>query len=489
MATPRKPVVFISHKHSDRKIATVLAKFIRAESNKIIRIFMSSDPRFKGVRLGEEISEELKTTLADCDVFLLVYTSPENDWGWCTWEWGVASHPLSKKTTMMVLQCGPEAPNVHAASRRVDCRDEDEVFAFVKQYLTDKDTFRSGKALAEYSDEEDLREKAKRLFNKLSPLIKNIDPPVENSTWPHLQISLPLETVQKIGSDTTPLDIEQQVSLVKESARVSTTDDKVLSIFGRFGMTPNIFLAKLTKTVTGMTGRKQTPLLDSCCLQIAEASADKRPGIRVVTVRDEEREVEYAPIVTRVQKIGYQKTVLFDLYFVTLPTHSSVSSKMLSRNQFYFKPLSKQFEQLRLLEIIERMKDQEKHRLPVLEAGIVRYVIHRAAIHEFIVENLSRAQDLTVHDLLTDNIRRTMFEQSFAFVGVHDSLEQARAKISGNIRDVFVTQTGSPNEPVRGWLTDVDLASTDKAGSDQEKGAGVSMSAPKAAEKVSTAQT
>ena len=98
------------------------------------------------------------------------------------------------------------------------------------------------------------------------------------------------------------------------------------------------------------------------------------------------------------------------------------------------------------------MRGQEKNRLPVLESNVVRYVIHRAVIDEFIVANHERAKELTIHDLLADDSRRAILEQSFAFVSIDDTLEQARTKITGNVRDVFVTQTGSPQEAVRGWL-------------------------------------
>ena len=37
------------------------------------------------------------------------------------------------------------------------------------------------------------------------------------------------------------------------------------------------------------------------------------------------------------------------------------------------------------------------------------------------------------------------------------TLGQARTLMSGSIRDVFVTYTGSREEEVEGWLTNVDL--------------------------------
>jgi TIR domain-containing protein len=487
MARIQKPSIFISHNESDKKIALQIANFIKDESGKGYSVFMSSDPKFKGVRMGEDISVELREAIANCDVFLLLYTRKDVDWSWCMWEWGIASHPSSEKSTMIVLQCGSDAPKINAARRRVDVRVREDVLEFVKQYLTDKQMFRHGKAVAGHLADDVIEAKANALFERLSPLVKDIDPPVERSTWPYLQIAVPLETFEKISSEATPLDTDAQIKLIKESARVSVAGGKALNIFGRLGLTQNILLSKLARSVSGATGRKETPLLDCFCRQIAEASADKIPSIEAISVRGPEQEMEFVPVVTKVQIVGYLKTVFFDLYFLSLPKapFKSVASEMLPKSDFYWKPLDKHLEHYKLVALSESMKTQEKNRLPVLdEKDVARYVIPRAAIDEFIVENRLRAEELTVADLLTNEHMRTTFEQSFAFVGVDDTMENARAKISGNVRDVFVTQTGLPQEPVRGLLTEVDLAQ-EVQGRDTKRG--VSLSTPVTSDQVRVA--
>ena len=97
LARTRNPTVFISHREADKSLALHIAKFIKDESGKGYIVFMSSDPKFKGVRMGKEISAELREAIANCDVFLLIYTRRDVDWSWCMWEWGVASHPRSAR--------------------------------------------------------------------------------------------------------------------------------------------------------------------------------------------------------------------------------------------------------------------------------------------------------------------------------------------------------------------------------------------------------
>ena len=86
MSDPLVPLVFISHKHADRAIATAFGVFIRSEATRPIRIFLSSSPEFEGVRAGKSLSAEIRKALADADLFLLLYTSEDNDWSWCTWD-------------------------------------------------------------------------------------------------------------------------------------------------------------------------------------------------------------------------------------------------------------------------------------------------------------------------------------------------------------------------------------------------------------------
>ena len=60
-------------------------------------------------------------------------------------------------------------------------------------------------------------------------------------------------------------------------------------------------------------------------------------------------------------------------------------------------------------------------------------------------------------DLLNDPGMRTMFERTFAVVSRKATLDEARDAMKDDVRDVFVTSTGSRDDPVEGWLTIVDV--------------------------------
>src|SRR5437773_1336560 len=86
-----KPLIFISHKTTDSKIATVIAKFIRDRTQGAVDIFLSSNWTFDGPRFGPGLNKELMTKLWKSDMVIFVYTSADQDWSYCLWECGVAS--------------------------------------------------------------------------------------------------------------------------------------------------------------------------------------------------------------------------------------------------------------------------------------------------------------------------------------------------------------------------------------------------------------
>src|SRR5262245_18447066 len=104
------PLIFISHKHADSAIASVISSFLREKTLGKIDVFQSSDNRFQWPKFGDNINEELRKTLWNADALILVYTSADNDWSYCMYECGIATHPGSPDTRVIVFQCGKDVP-------------------------------------------------------------------------------------------------------------------------------------------------------------------------------------------------------------------------------------------------------------------------------------------------------------------------------------------------------------------------------------------
>src|SRR5215472_8598927 len=102
--------LFISHKHADSKIAEVVGNFIEARSSGSVKVHLSSSPDFQGPKYGQNLNAQLRKALWETDVLVLIYTSADQDWQYCMWECGVATHPSSSPSNIVVFQCGSDVP-------------------------------------------------------------------------------------------------------------------------------------------------------------------------------------------------------------------------------------------------------------------------------------------------------------------------------------------------------------------------------------------
>jgi len=98
--------------------------------------------------------------------------------------------------------------------------------------------------------------------------------------------------------------------------------------------------------------------------------------------------------------------------------------------------------------------------------GVVRFLIYKSMIERYISQFATglvkpksghTIDQLTLADLLdsSDDLRR-FFTTSFGFVPLSATLADAKLVMDKipKCGDVFVTQTGSPTEPLLGWITD-----------------------------------
>ena len=70
------------------------------------------------------------------------------------------------------------------------------------------------------------------------------------------------------------------------------------------------------------------------------------------------------------------------------------------------------------------------------------------------------AGQLTLADLLANEEMKDTFENTFVVVKRQATLAEARSAMLArpSCQDVFITESGNLNEPVIGWLTNVDIA-------------------------------
>lgn len=120
--------------------------------------------------------------------------------------------------------------------------------------------------------------------------------------------------------------------------------------------------------------------------------------------------------------------------------------------------------------LCDKLKAESVTRIPIFIGDVVKYVIYDASIYRFLSDRQIAGQPVdvataTLADLLAHPIDGQTVKAivaRMAFVPVTATLEDAKAALSSgsgsSVRDVFVTKSGAPTEPVEGWLTDIDIA-------------------------------
>lgn len=113
-------------------------------------------------------------------------------------------------------------------------------------------------------------------------------------------------------------------------------------------------------------------------------------------------------------------------------------------------------------------------RIPIFDNDRkVQYIIHQSLLYKFIAEKSIDIDDtcsppdvkeLTLSNFLADEEIRELVKDSIAFVSMNATIGFARQEMKKikNCQDVIVTENGSRDEPVEGWLTNNDIAKADK---------------------------
>ena len=466
-----KPLIFISHKHSDSAIATVIAKFIRDRSLGSVEVFLSSNWTFEGPRFGAGLNSELTKALWKSDAIILVYTSSDQDWSYCMWECGVATHRDSPDTRIVVFQCGRDVPTPFSADLRTDVRSPEHIRRFTKQLLTNPNFFPGrNQALAPDAALETVEKAAEELFTNLKEVIP---PPPDGQidewpAWPFLRIELPKLEVEKLEVASAADRVRLSHEIVKEQGIVVKSDARAAQLFGLAGLPDKYKFKELLRVWTDKFPTEDATWFDSCCEQIMVGARREFPVIRWTHMREVGGDSDFTPVLSRVKRVPFGGSVQFDLYFYNLsdPRAVPVASKMIPKGEFFYKKLDQvRPEALKLTDIVKELNQQGLNRIPFFNAeDNPLYIVHRSMIDKFLVQKMlsgnDNLKDMTLADLLADEEMKEIFENTFVVVKKQASLAEAKSAMVSRpgCSDVFITNLGSRNEPVQGWLTNVDIA-------------------------------
>ena len=125
-------------------------------------------------------------------------------------------------------------------------------------------------------------------------------------------------------------------------------------------------------------------------------------------------------------------------------------------------------EQIKIVgDILAFFDSKTRNRLPILDdQSHPKYILHRSMVDKYLTRKATQLADggpnpipqLTFSNLLTEDPElRIILEQGFAVVGAKDTLGDAKDAMDNieNCSDVFVTDTGTRDGKVLGWITNL----------------------------------
>jgi len=315
-----KPLLFISHKHENSKVADVLRNFIEMNTAGAVDVYQSSSEQAAGPRAGFALNQELKTALWRARAFVLIYTHTTLDWSFCMFEYGVANNPKSPDTRIILLRCCDVVPPLFAGQVSVNARELQDLQKFTNQLLTDPEFFvgHGGPVTRHQPNSSSVASAAAKLFQDLQEVLPPLTPPA-NEEWPaspYVQLQLDWKHVETIRA-APPADRARVASeIILRECLVAAYDKEAERLFNSPGFDRGM---KLEALVSAWKDKEPGPdakskWVESLCRQITEGVRWKFPPSVWELMQGVGDDTWRSPILTRVRRLPNQY-MQFDVYF------------------------------------------------------------------------------------------------------------------------------------------------------------------------------
>ena len=311
--------LFISHKHVDKKIADLISSFITMHSGGRVTVHQSSSPWTDAPKVGRNLNKQLRETLWNTSVLILIYTSNDHDWSYCMWECGVASHPQSPDTKIILFQCAANSPAVFTEQVNVNMRDLVDIQKFTSEFLTSPDFFPGfpGAITKFKSNGREVASAAAELFQKLEPVLppEKIDPATEWPAYPFLQLELGFQHIDQIRKLDPRERIQKANEIIKKECLISAADKYCEQLFGVLSFSNDMSFKQLADSWTERFPHSQSTWIQSLCNQVRAGATWNFPTTTWDIMQGFNDSIWRAPVLTRVRKIPSRQCTQFDVYF------------------------------------------------------------------------------------------------------------------------------------------------------------------------------
>jgi hypothetical protein len=267
MSSEQKPRIFISHRFDDKPIADVIRRNLARWG--FDDIYQAGAPG-AGPRVGDSLTDELRDVLEDVDLVILVYTFTDEDWSWCMWECGLATHPRQANATrVVVFQCSRyDSPRQFAQQVNVEV-DTEGIRNFTKQLHRNEDFFRGRPPFRPRLSDEDLEDLSRDFYEDLRPVIPT-GQREERYRWDRFTLKLE-PPADRLNLETSQ---DEVVNLIQSELFVTQPFGNALAHFGYANLEGDLKLSDLVERWTDVTRERENvskEWIKGLCLEIRRA--------------------------------------------------------------------------------------------------------------------------------------------------------------------------------------------------------------------------
>lgn len=322
-AQSKAPLLFVSHRHTDVRVANVLKDWIASQARGEVEVFQSSAVG-TGPTIGRNLNSELLEKLDVAEVVILLYTAEDQNWSYCMWESGVALNPSKPDTNIIVFQCGNSVPKPFQDRVRVNVRDKVSVQNFASDFLTDPDFFpRRGEALAPRLDpsSEQVLGVGEELFETLAEALPSLAPE-PSEEWPavgYVTLEIGLDSVEKIEEAPTEERAEVTKEEMQAACLIQEGDYVAARIIGMANLQEGLPFSHALDIWKESRGDTSDAWIDEVVRQVALAACWRFPGVEWKLFRGA-NEDWYAPLIHWIRRKPGEGTMQFDLHFLPIPS-------------------------------------------------------------------------------------------------------------------------------------------------------------------------
>jgi hypothetical protein len=315
-----KPLLFISHLHEDKTIADILRTFVISRTANRVAVYQSSSATAEGPGAGGPLNKQLMSVLWRTDVFILLYTRPDEDWSYCTWEYGVALDDHAPDAKPILFQFSDKYPPMFGDLVRVDVRKQEDIVRFTKDLLTGDNFFHShpGPVTGFQRESDEVKRAGDELYQSLITVGVESDEPEPWPSYPYLQLSLDFDHVDRISDAAAKERVQLTKEVVETVAKVTKGDAEAGRLFGRRAPIENVAFRDLLSRWKDHYPDSEAKWFDAICSQIASAARDEFPTLEWELMRamDTADGTWYGPALIHTQRATREQSMKFDVCFL-----------------------------------------------------------------------------------------------------------------------------------------------------------------------------